>query len=343
MNPYVRYGTIILGLSVLVLLGLLYFRQKRIPEISAGMTAPITAVDRKSFSKPNIKQPSGTPTEPKKETRMQMTREDRLSLLEQMGKIPDNPDTTDWQLAQQTSWWGKRLDRASFWKDKVIWLDASAQYEANRYGRLYPPIPYDAPAFASRSDEDIDQSSSVSVEGPNVRFQCSNRENAFWNDFVFSHPHPPDDIARAQMEEADALLGMAYHAKRETANDSQASASLSRLRENSQKRLQEKGYPLEAFSDGVLKQSYLAQKRREYQVALEDEKAGNPMTMKRLQRRLYVDLAEISQPDTELERQTVNEWKLSYLRRLKAEKTDEMYIHAYLKAWDFDPKSVFGP
>ena len=286
MNPHARYGTITLGLSVLALSGLLYFRQKHVPKISAGMTAPITAVVQASVSKPDTNQPNGTAAEPEKETRLQMTREDRLSLLEQMGRIPDNPDITDWQLAQQTSWWGKRLDRTAFWKDRVIWLDSSAQYEANRHGRLYPPIPYDAPAFASRSDEDIDQSSSVSVEGPNVRFQCSNRENAFWNDFVFSHPHPPDDIARTQMEEAETLLGMAYHAKREATNDSQASGSLSRLRENSLKRLQEKGYPLEAFSDGVLKQSYLAQKRNEYQIALEDEKAGNPMTMKRLKRRL---------------------------------------------------------
>ena len=35
-------------------------------------------------------------------------------------------------------------------------------------------------------------------------------------------------------------------------------------------------------------------------------------------------------------------WKVAYLRRLRAEKTDESYIKAYLKAWNLDPKDVFG-
>ena len=47
-------------------------------------------------------------------------------------------------------------------------------------------------------------------------------------------------------------------------------------------------------------------------------------------------------PLTGAETNSMNAWKCRYLRRLRAEKTDESYIDAYLKAWNLDARDVFG-
>jgi hypothetical protein len=52
--------------------------------------------------------------------------------------------------------------------------------------------------------------------------------------------------------------------------------------------------------------------------------------------------AEIAQTLTDEQLKTANSWKITYLRRLRQEKTDESYVSAYLKAWILSPNGVFA-
>ena len=71
---------------------------------------------------------------PSKEERLKMQRNERLALLEGLGYLPYDADWSDYKIAEDTSWWGRRLDPEVFWKDKVIWLDGTAVGEARRRG-----------------------------------------------------------------------------------------------------------------------------------------------------------------------------------------------------------------
>src|SRR5262249_22726317 len=50
----------------------------------------------------------------------------RITELESMGELPENARLSDWLLAHQTTWWGKRLDAKTFWSGRPVWLDKSA-------------------------------------------------------------------------------------------------------------------------------------------------------------------------------------------------------------------------
>ena len=70
--------------------------------------------------------------------RKRMSHDERLRWLEDLGQVPADADTVDWQLAQETSWWGKPLDPRVFWKGRTAWLDKAAESEARRHGRMFP-------------------------------------------------------------------------------------------------------------------------------------------------------------------------------------------------------------
>ena len=57
---------------------------------------------------------------------------------------------------------------------------------------------------------------------------------------------------------------------------------------------------------------------------------------------VYVDPKYITEPLSEEDLRAANAWKVEYLRRLRAEKTDESYINAYMQAWSLSSNEVFG-
>ena len=87
-----------------------------------------------------------------------MSDEDRLKWLEKNREMPEvgfqNSDAIhNWKLAEQTTWWGKRLDPEVFWSNRVVWNDKSAEDAAQRHGRGYPPMPFDDKTLHNSSDD----------------------------------------------------------------------------------------------------------------------------------------------------------------------------------------------
>ena len=80
--------------------------------------------------------------------------EPTLLELERLGRAPDGADERIWQLCESTSWWGRRLDPAVFWSNRVVWLSFDVEADARSHGRLYPPLPLDETRFMDRSDKD---------------------------------------------------------------------------------------------------------------------------------------------------------------------------------------------
>ncbi|MEY4385366.1 MAG: hypothetical protein RLY20_649 [Verrucomicrobiota bacterium] len=56
---------------------------------------------------------------------------------------------------------------------------------------------------------------------------------------------------------------------------------------------------------------------------------------------LLVDPKYITEPLAPDQLKAANAWKIAYLQHLRREKTDESYIHAYLKAWNLTEADVF--
>jgi len=157
---------------------------------------------------------------------------------ESYGEIPAyaSKNGPEWQYAQYTSWWGKRLDPEEFWKGRTIWLDASATDAARRHGRDYPPIPSTTNNawLAPFSDKDEGSTSGGPDSGPFITFYGSYRERVYWDKFWRTHPKPPEDLAREQSQTAEDL-------------DIPNVLSIDRSREI------EAGYPPEAFTDDALR------------------------------------------------------------------------------------------
>ena len=53
--------------------------------------------------------------------------EERFRWLEQLGRVPADADSTEWELAQRATWWGKRIDPSQFWSGRTLWCDSSAR------------------------------------------------------------------------------------------------------------------------------------------------------------------------------------------------------------------------
>jgi hypothetical protein len=51
-----------------------------------------------------------------------MSIKDHIAWLELYGIVPEDADSFEWSLAEQTRWWGEPLDRKKFWQGKTIWL-----------------------------------------------------------------------------------------------------------------------------------------------------------------------------------------------------------------------------
>lgn len=275
---------------------------------------------------------------PKQAERLRMSDRERLQLLEDLGCVPDDPHLSDYALAEKTTWWGRRLDPQSFWSNRVAWLDRATEFEARRRGRGYPPIPYEDASVADRSDKD--------ERGKGFRqihYVHSSREHAFWDQFVKTHPLPPEKIEGEQRECASSVLRTQHI----MATDSNYAARL-RLtpekveedRQWSARQAQNLGFPVEAFDKDALLWSHVIQKREEYSELLDRKTEDNTRAVSNFFRRVYVDRKYITEPLSDEDIATVNAWKVSYLKRLRAEGTDESYINAYLAAWNLDESAL---
>lgn len=264
----------------------------------------------------------------------------RFTRLERLGQVPQDADLWDWSLAQKTSWWGRRLDPKTFWKDRTLWLDASAWQAARRHGRQYPPIPYDDPRFASRSD--VDRSSMPSADSPGVCCLRSDKENAFWDDFAKKHPQPPEYIASEQALLAERILGRHYRFNHGTGSSLMTEGGLEAMDGGVRGRAQALGFPPEAFTDEALHWRYVLEKRAEYEQQYVRTRAENTLRSSNFLARVWVDPKLITEPLTDAQLKAADAWEIAYLQRLHREQADESYINAYLQAWNLSGTEVFG-
>jgi hypothetical protein len=283
---------------------------------------------------------------PAKSERLKLSDEERFQLLERLGEVPLDADTSDYQLAEKTRWWGKRLDPKTFWANRIVWYDNDAELSARRRGRGWPPMPYEDPAVADRSDDDK-KPEGVSLASPySPHYVYSEREQAFWSRFITTHPRPPDDIETWLTTESKHLISHLQHP-----NPSPIYATIgvqlpptaeNYLQQYRIKPAQQMGYPTEALTEESLQWAYVMAKRAEFEKVAESGIDSNSLWMSNFFARTHVDRKFIVEPLSDENLKAANAWKVAYLRRLRAEKTDESYINAYLDAWNLSPQEVFG-
>jgi hypothetical protein len=263
--------------------------------------------------------------------------------LEQNGEVPIDADKTDWELAQQTSWWGKPLDPAKFWQDKPIWLDAESLAAARRRGRGYPPIPIHDPRFDRYENErDFTNSLAWDVEGPNIHFRFTERESVFWSTFNGTHPHPPDQLESEQNQLTDDIWRSRFLYEH---GGNPARTNPTELREGEEALKAHwagQGCPPEALTDDALFWAHVMKKRQEYESALAQGMSPDSPDAKRFSERTGIDSKYISDPLTSDQAKAASAWKITYLRRLRSERADEHYIQSYLRAWNLAEYEVFG-
>jgi len=241
-----------------------------------------------------------------------------------LGYVPDDPTPSDYYYAEKTSWWGKRLDPQEFWKDKVVWYDKIALFEAQRRGRGYPPMPYEDPSLARRSDVDK-KADGTHIEGSTPGFISSDRESVFWDEFRKKHPHPPEEIQRWLRSWVD------HYITATTIND--LYHPLNDVRTF--------GYPKECVTPEVFRWDHVMRKRAEYEIFL-SEPNKDSLSFRLFFNRVKVNHALITEPLTQEQIDAANAWKVKYLNRLRSEQRDESYINAYLQTWDLTEEYVFG-
>lgn len=261
-------------------------------------------------------------------------RSERLAELEALGSVPSDATPRDWQLAQETSWWGKPVDPQAFWEGRVLWLDTKTKRDANAHGRTFPPIPHgaDLSGIPVYQDEgDFQGQRSVDDAGP--RFWSNSRERAFWNQWVMKHPRPPSQITKKQLQVAELILSARY--------DFEHGENIAKHNERSLKKHEEKmaqdamrrGYPPEAFTADALLRVYTEHKLHEYRSLCDQGREQEGSVSDSFSRSLFIPTEALLEPD---ENDTNGEWRIPYLKRLRAEGTDETYINAYLDAWNLD-------
>lgn len=242
-----------------------------------------------------------------------------FSRLELLGEVPEGDwKYHDWQVAQTTGWWGKPLDPNKFWKGRVMWNDEKATSDAQRHGRLYPPMPYEDTNLPPYPNDDGIRCAG-SLDGPNIDYAESSKEGAFWDRFDKTHPRPPDQIKHEQNGNIDQLRHRDdWHIRHNLLNYN---------------------YPPEAFTTNALFWAYVQMKRAEYQQFVE---STNDPAYRTVMGNLLVDPKLVNEPLPPEQIRAANAWKIAYLQRLRREKTDEQYIQAYLRAWDLNAAEVFG-
>ena len=280
---------------------------------------------------------------PSKEELSRMYRAQKLALLEKLGHVPSGSIIADHIIAEQTSWWGKRLDPEEFWKNRVLWYDDATVYSARSRGRAYPPMPYDDPSLHDRSDVDR-KSDRYQGESQMPRYVSSEREDVFWSIFRMSNPNPPKHIQRWLDQRADIWLGnkkdVDYRIK-----TGQSYVAAQRTLENNMfvalRDANTAGFPPECVTPEAFHWDHVMRKRAEYDALVASGKADDEMASKRFFDRVLADRALITEPLTDEQIDAANAWKVAYLKRLRSEEWDESYINAYLEAWNLTEEYVF--
>jgi len=266
-------------------------------------------------------------------------------LLEMLGRVPSPNENRDWYYAEQTSWWGKRLDPQTFWNNRVVWLDHSASFAARSRGRGYPPIPYDVPSYSKVSDDDIIPDEYW--QGPELwmpKRVYTQRERSFWNSFPKKHPRPPDNIKLWLKDNADSWLRTKYRIENDPDYVKKFKVRPGRL-ENDLFSVLDKAktswYPPESVTPEAYQWDHVLRKRVEYENLIVSGDVENKREMDKFFREVYVDHTLITEPLTQEQINAANAWKVKYLNRLRSEQWDESYINAYLQAWDLTEEYVF--
>ena len=281
---------------------------------------------------------------PSKAERVRMSRADRLALMERLGHVFEDADWDEFNIAEDTTWWGKRIDPLLFWSNRVVWLDEGAMNKAWRYGRSWPPIPQGDTTCSNRNDEDHKGNGFNIQGGTCFSSVSSDREGAFWDKFSKTHPTPPAELARWQESRAedwvrcmDILANDQVRATRLRLSPSDPNDML----ESRQREANDMGYPSECVSSNALFWCHVMRKRKEYAKLVGGGRETNSTDFDDFFRTAHVDRKWITEPLTPEQLEAANEWKVAYLRRLRAQKTDVSYIIAYLQAWGLDTKAVF--
>jgi hypothetical protein len=344
MKPSLR--NILIPFVILVVMGGAYFllphteNKREIPDVAQALVSTNTV---RNTSLSNAPSPQAVIV-PSKAERARMSREARLVLLEHLGHVPDDADTDDFSISEKTSWWGKRLDPNIFWSNRVVWLDESALDKATRYGRRWPPIPFGDTSCNDRNDKDRLGSGFDIQGGPSFYTVSSDREHAFWDYYGKTHPTPPADLARWQLSRASSWMRYADIFANDKALAAELRMSPNELEEGLQSNQSEAsalGYPPECVSSNAFYWAHVMQRRDEYAQLVAKGEDATPLDFEHFFRKIYVNKKFITEPLHSEQLQSANAWKVAYLRRLRAQKTDESYINAYLQAWGLDAKAVF--
>ena len=264
--------------------------------------------------------------------RKQMSHRERLQWLEQNGEVPEDADSLDWLLAEQTSWWGKPIDAKKFWANRPLWSDFATKRAARRHGRFYPPIPYGDPSLSAYPYDEGRQGGGL--DSPQ-HFVSSSEEQAFWTAFYMTHPSPPDVIEMEQNKAAKRYFLYKTDQFKISAKDK--AYMQSSIRNNPLK----SNLPPEAFTEEALFWVYDQQQRAEYQRLL-GYRNTNGIIFKDFMSRVAIDPKYLTEPISSEQSKAADAWKVAYLQRLRREKADEQYIQAYLKAWNLSAADVFG-
>ena len=278
-----------------------------------------------------------------KAERRLISKKERIALLEKLGKVPDYPDMSDYFLAEETSWWGKRLNPEEFWKDKILWYDDISDFEARRRGRGCPPIPYEDPHDVYYSDNDV-KHNGFHIEGSTPSYVSSERETAFWDRFSKAHPKPPNQIEYWLERNADWYVKNAYTLAFDPEAVARRRLRPSRLPEQLETDLRDTKvffFPPECVNPEAYHWTYVLKTRKKYEADIV-RFGKDSRVISTFFDNVYVDKKLITEPLTDDDMKAANAWKVAYLRRLRTDKWDESYINAYLKAWDLKETDVFG-
>lgn len=214
------------------------------------------------------------------------------------GIVPKGASRRTWWLCEHTWWWGRRPNPEQFWKGRLVWRDDAAMYAAHRYGRWLPPIPVEDPSLSGIPDR------------PSPKPRKSIKQ-WFSELEIFPPPHCPT-----------------YHStEREFAYWSKQDARMSPPTKELENHL---AYTADSWFH---KRHPNIEKLRTFreQYYHYPPEIWKPEVLT-LIHNLY-PYSSARHTNEEYRAAEAASWRIPYLRRLRREGVDELYIEAYKKAW----------
>ena len=283
----------------------------------------------------------------------------RFWQLQVRGSVAENtmiPFGFDWRVAPQTWWWGRPLDPKKFWAGRIIWNDWSAQHDAMRYGREYPPIPTHVPnlvaGFPLSSRSHVDRANSsmgLPDSGPSIPTHFTDAEHAYWAWFWRTKPNPPSILEDKIFSVAQDYLCSRQPA--DAASDNLGARSQLCLRAESEvwlkRRAREIGVPEEVMTDEALFWAYVMKQRSDYERWKKEDKERQSrgalpagLAEARVLSGCKVEAKLITEPLTKAQLEVANAWRIAYLQRLLFEGVNISYIQAYMSAWQISKDAL---